>query len=93
MCKDPRVSSPCARSCANRQADLVRECEERGLPSEGTVPTLRERVKAARKSTAPAGSSAASSAAADSGSDKIKVRAGRVLLLLESNPFSPPSLL
>ena len=78
----------------------MRECEERGLPSEGTVPTLRERVKAARKSTAPAGSSAApagvsaaSSAAADSGSDKIKVRAGRVLLLLESNPFSPPSLL
>jgi hypothetical protein len=36
-----------------KKCDLVRECEERGLDSEGTVSQLKERVKDARSSEHP----------------------------------------
>lgn len=37
-----------------KKPDLVAECEERGLDSEGTVAQLKERVKEARESESPA---------------------------------------
>ena len=37
-----------------KKADLVEECERRGLDSEGTIPQLKERVKDARAAEEPA---------------------------------------
>jgi len=39
-----------------KKGDLVRECEERGLDSEGTVSQLKDRVKEARDKESPASS-------------------------------------
>jgi hypothetical protein len=47
-----------------KKPDLVAECEERGLDSEGTVAQLKERVKEARESEAPAAPKAAKKPAA-----------------------------
>jgi len=47
-----------------KKPDLVAECEERGLDSEGTVAQLKERVKEARESESPAAPKAAKKPAA-----------------------------
>jgi len=47
-----------------KKPDLVAECEERGLDSEGTVAQLKERVKEARESEAPTAPKAAKKPAA-----------------------------
>jgi len=51
--KDVEVKKPMALS-KMKKPELVAECEERGLDSEGTVAQLKERLKEARESDTPA---------------------------------------
>jgi len=56
----PKASSPSEQGdkplalSKMKKADLVEECERRGLDSEGTIPQLKERVKDARAAEEPA---------------------------------------
>ena len=54
--KAPKAKAPGAVMALSKmkKGDLVKECEERGLDSEGTVAQLKERVKEARDKDEPA---------------------------------------
>ena len=53
--KAPKAKAPSAVMALSKmkKGDLVKECEERGLDSEGTVSQLKERVKEARDKETP----------------------------------------
>ena len=56
LAKNPEiVQKPLSKM---KKADLVSECDLRGLDSEGTIPQLKERIKEARELEAPVGGAA-----------------------------------